>query len=188
MLVNILCSLTVFYEYILPQILKKWAKPYLKIFFEKVFKFFGLKLRIFWTLIVLKISWLATWFIFELMRVGDAPDLNETQAFINLSLQIMIHKTFTFCGIFHKKLHHNQGFDVWYEWPKRKRFPFTTSSFRFYENLQFLSLSFPHPWFEHSFKRLNVLCNRCLQTFIEFFIFFNSNWQLFKHGDISLYH
>ena len=40
---------TVFFNCVLrisPQILKKWAKPYLKIFFEKVFKFFGLKLTI----------------------------------------------------------------------------------------------------------------------------------------------
>ena len=56
-------------------------------------------------------SWLATWFIFELIRVGAAPDLSEPQAFKNVSLQV-IDKTFIFRRIFYKKLHHNEGFDV----------------------------------------------------------------------------
>ena len=50
-------------------------------------------------------SWLATWFIFKLVGVGAAPDLSEVQAFKNVSLQMVIDKTFTFCRIFHKKLH-----------------------------------------------------------------------------------
>ena len=57
-------------------------------------------------------SWLATWFIFELIGVGAAPDLSEPQAFKNASLQMMIDKTLTFCRIFYKKLQHNQSFDV----------------------------------------------------------------------------
>ena len=57
-------------------------------------------------------SWLATWFIIELIGVGAAPDLSDPQAFKNVSLQMMIDKTFTFRRIFHKNLHHNQGFDV----------------------------------------------------------------------------
>ena len=79
-------------------------------------------------------SWLATWFIFELIVVWAAPDLNELQAFKNESLQMVIDKTFTFRRVFHKKFHHIQVFEVRYEqlkW-KRKRYPFTASSFRFH--------------------------------------------------------
>ena len=47
-------------------------------------------------------SWLATCFIFKLKGVGAAPDLSEPQAFKNVSLQMMIDKTFTFRRIFHK--------------------------------------------------------------------------------------
>ena len=54
---------------------------------------------------------------------------------------MIIDKTFTFYCIFHKKLHHIQDFDVQYDLPKWKRYPFTPSSFRFHENL-----SLPHPW------------------------------------------
>ena len=72
----------------------------------------GLKSRIFYTLIILKMSRLATWFIFNLIGVGAALDLSEPQAFENISLQMMIDKTFTFCPIFHKKLYHIQVFDV----------------------------------------------------------------------------
>ena len=57
-----------------------------------------------------------------------ALDLSEPQAFKKVSLQMMIDKTFTFCRIFHKKLHHIQVFEVRYEWPKRKRYPFTAST------------------------------------------------------------
>ena len=32
-------------------------------------------------------SWLATWFIFELIRVGAVSDLSEPQAFKNVFLQ-----------------------------------------------------------------------------------------------------
>ena len=52
--------------------------------------------------------WLATWFIFELIGVGAAPDLSEPQAFKNVSLQMVIDKRFTFRGIFLKKMHHIQ--------------------------------------------------------------------------------
>ena len=51
-------------------------------------------------------SWLATWFIFELIGLGAAMDVSEVQVFKNVSLQIMIDKTFTFHHIFPKKLHH----------------------------------------------------------------------------------
>ena len=44
-------------------------------------------------------SRLATWFIFELIGVGTAQDLSEPQVFKNVSLQMMINKTFTFRGI-----------------------------------------------------------------------------------------
>ena len=61
-------------------------------------------------------SWLATWLTFELIGVGAAPELSEPQAFKNVSLQMMVDKTSTFCHIFYKKLHHNQIFDVRYDW------------------------------------------------------------------------
>ena len=57
-----------------------------------------------------------TWFIFELIGVGSAPDLREPQALKNVSLQIMIAKTSNFCRKFHKNLHHIHVFDVRYEW------------------------------------------------------------------------
>ena len=62
-------------------------------------------------------SWLATWFIFELLGVGAAPNLTEPQAFENVSLQMIAieHLLFVVC---YKKLHHIQVFDVRYEWPK----------------------------------------------------------------------
>ena len=47
-------------------------------------------------------SWLAAWFIFELIGVGPAPDLSEPQVFKNVSLQIMIDQTFTFRRTFFK--------------------------------------------------------------------------------------
>ena len=47
-------------------------------------------------------SWLATWIILELIGVGTASDLSEPQAFKNVSLQNIIHKTSTFRRIFHK--------------------------------------------------------------------------------------
>ena len=56
--------------------------------------------------------WLATWLIFKLIGVGTAPNLSEPQAFKNVYLQIIVDKTFTFCHIFLKKLHHIQVFDV----------------------------------------------------------------------------
>ena len=48
-------------------------------------------------------GWLVRWFILELIGVGAAPDLGETQALKNVSLQMMINQTFTFCHI--KKFH-----------------------------------------------------------------------------------
>ena len=51
-------------------------------------------------------SWLASWFIFDLIGVGAVSDLNEPQAFKKVSMQMMIDQTFTFCRIFYKKLHH----------------------------------------------------------------------------------
>ena len=47
-------------------------------------------------------NWLPTWFIFNLMGVGAAPDLSEPQAFKNVSLQRMIDQTFIFRCIFKK--------------------------------------------------------------------------------------
>ena len=41
-------------------------------------------------------SWLATWFIIELIGVGAAPDLNEPKAFEIAFLLMMIDHTFTF--------------------------------------------------------------------------------------------
>ena len=61
---------------------------------------------------ILKMSWLTTWFIFELIGVETASDFSEPQAFKNVSLQTMIDKTITFRRIFHKKLHHIQVFDL----------------------------------------------------------------------------
>ena len=100
-------------------------------------------------------SWLATWFIFELIGMGAAPDLSEPQAFKNVSLQMMMEKTFTFRSIFHKNLHRIQVFDVRYEWQSGSRsgtllpLPASTSTqicrfhhFRF-------QLSLPHPWLQH---------------------------------------
>ena len=55
-------------------------------------------------------SWLATRFIFELIGVGAALDLNEPQAFENFSFQMMVYRTVTFRHIFHKKLYHFQVF------------------------------------------------------------------------------
>ena len=43
--------------------------------------------------------------MFELIGKGAAPDLSETQAFKNLSLQMMIDRTFTFRNKFHKQLY-----------------------------------------------------------------------------------
>ena len=69
-------------------------------------------------------SWLAKWFIFG---EGAAHDLSEPQAFKNVSLQMMIDKTYTFRRIFHKNLHRIRVFDVRYEWSNWKRYPFTAS-------------------------------------------------------------
>ena len=55
-------------------------------------------------------SWLATWFIFKLIGVGGCPDLNKPQAFKNVSLQMMIDETFTFCPIFQKKIAPHSSF------------------------------------------------------------------------------
>ena len=74
-------------------------------------------------LIILKISWLATWFIFELIGVGPALDLSEQQAFKNVSLQMMIGQTFTFQRIFFQKITPHSSFVVRYELPKRPSHP-----------------------------------------------------------------
>ena len=50
-------------------------------------------------------SWLATWFIFELIGVRGWPDI-KPQTFKKVSLQMMVYQTITVCHIFHKKLHH----------------------------------------------------------------------------------
>ena len=52
------------------------GKALFKNIFEKTVKF-RTKIENFLTLAALKMSWLATWFIFELIGVGAAPDLNE---------------------------------------------------------------------------------------------------------------
>ena len=59
-------------------------------------------------------SWLATWFIVELIVVGAVPNLSEPQAFKNVSLQMIIDQTFPFRRIFCKKFHHIQvlTFDI----------------------------------------------------------------------------
>ena len=63
----------------------------------------------------LKMSWLATWFIFELIGVRAAPDISEPQALKVVSVQMTVYKTFIFCCVFHKKLYHIQVFDIRYE-------------------------------------------------------------------------
>ena len=45
-------------------------------------------------------SWLAAWFIFELIGVGAVTDLSKPQAFKNVPLQMMIDQAFTFRRIF----------------------------------------------------------------------------------------
>ena len=62
-------------------------------------------------------SWVATWFVFELIGVGVAPNPSEPQTFKNVSLQMFAHRAFTFRLMFYKKLYHIQVFDVRYEWP-----------------------------------------------------------------------
>ena len=47
-------------------------------------------------------SWLATWFILELIRMGATPDLSEPQAFKIISLQMMIDKPLGFVKYFTK--------------------------------------------------------------------------------------
>ena len=98
-------------------------------------------------------SWVATWFIFELIGVEAPPDLNEPQAFKNVPLQMMIDKTSTFRCTIHKNLHHIQVFDVRYEWQggSGSGYPFTTSTkiFRFNRFRFQLRLPLPHPWLQH---------------------------------------
>ena len=48
---------------------------------------------------------LTTWFIFELIGMGAAPDLREPQAFKSVALKMMIGQTIIFRGIVFKKLH-----------------------------------------------------------------------------------
>ena len=45
-------------------------------------------------------SWLATWFTYELIGVGAAQDLREPQALKNVSLEMMIDQTYIFRRIF----------------------------------------------------------------------------------------
>ena len=52
-------------------------------------------------------SWLATWFIFELIVMGTAPDLSEPQAQKRF-LANNDQQSFTFRCIVFKKLHHIQ--------------------------------------------------------------------------------
>ena len=112
---------------------KNWVKPHLKVF-EKIFKFRN-KIGNFWTLII--------WTLIILkMRGGSCQDLSEPQAFKTVSLQVMIDQTFTFRRTL-KKNCTTFKFDVQYEWPKRKRYSFTASSFRFHENLPLPLLPLP---------------------------------------------
>ena len=88
---------------------KKLAILRLKVFLRKSLNF-RTKLENFWTLIFLKMSWLAAWFIFELIGVWVAPALSEPQAFKNISKQMMIDQTLIFCHIFSKKF---TSFNFW---------------------------------------------------------------------------
>ena len=87
----------------------KWTKPHLKVFLENL-KILGQKWRILNTY-NFKISWLGTWFMFELIRVGAVPDLDEPQALKNISLHIMIDQAFTFLSYLKKRFTHS-SFDV----------------------------------------------------------------------------
>ena len=95
---------------------------------------------------IFKMSWLATWFIFELIGVGAASDLSEPQVFISVSLQMMTDQTFTLRRIFYKKNCNTFKFNAQYEWPKRKRkrYPFIISSFLFHKNLSLPPLPLPN--------------------------------------------
>ena len=66
--------------------------------------------------------------------MGAAPDLSEPQASNNVSLQMMIDQTFTFCRMFLKKLHHLKilTFDMSGQSGSGSGTLFAASSFRFY--------------------------------------------------------
>ena len=49
---------------------------------------------------------------------GSYLDLGELQVCKNVSLQMMVYRTFAFRHIFYNKLYHIQVFNVRYEWPK----------------------------------------------------------------------
>ena len=53
---------------------------------------------------MLKMDWLATLVIIDLIGLGASPDLREPQAFKNVFLQMMIDQRFAFRHIFLKKL------------------------------------------------------------------------------------
>ena len=58
--------------------------------FEKIFKILGLKQRIHKQILNSKICY-ATWFVFELIRVGDGP-ASKQQALKQVSLQMLVIK------------------------------------------------------------------------------------------------
>ena len=92
--------------------------------------------------------------------MGVATDLSEPLAFKNVALQMMIDQTFTFRRISKKKkMLYSQDFDVPYERPKWKRYPFTAFSFR--ENLPF-----PHPWLKPCFRKKIHRSNQYGRSFV----------------------
>ena len=82
-------------------------------------------------------SWLATWFIFELIGVSPA---GEQQEFEKASLQMLANRIITFITYFTKKIHHIQVFNVRYKRPRGSG--------------TLLPLQLPHPCliFQKSFK------------------------------------
>ena len=110
--------------------------------FEKIFKFQDWS-RCFWTLKNFKMSWLATWFIFELLGWGWRGSKGTTslqKCFAANDDRSNIH----FLSQIFLKISPYSSFDVqnlWSNW-KRKWYPFTASSFCFKENLPLL-LTYP---------------------------------------------
>ena len=72
---------------------RKMGKALLKNILEKMIKFLE-NIENFWTLEVKKIELVCYMVYLWVDRVGAAQDPNESQAFKNVSLQMMVYRTF----------------------------------------------------------------------------------------------